>query len=195
MFPSVYLSSMSTLSRLAFLFVAVPLLELFVLIQVGEVVGVWPTIGIVVLTGFAGAALARLEGLRTLLKIREELARGHLPARAMLDGLAILIGGLLLLTPGILTDLLGFTCLLPPTRRILVRRIRRILDQKLEAGTIRIARMEGFPGDVAGGWGASASAEAQRGDRDVEQHDDPRGKAGEIVVEMEDAPGDAPSRD
>lgn len=66
---------MSTLSRLALLFIVVPLLELFILIQVGEAVGFWPTVGLVVLTGFAGAALARMEGLRILFKIRAELAR------------------------------------------------------------------------------------------------------------------------
>ena len=74
---------MSLLSRLALLFVGVPLLELFILIQLGQLIGLWPTIGLVVLTGFAGAALARLEGLRTLWSIQGELGRGHLPGHAL----------------------------------------------------------------------------------------------------------------
>ena len=106
---------MSILGRLALLFVGVPLLELFILIQLGQVVGLWPTIGLVVLTGFAGASLARLDGLRTFWKIQERLAKGQLPGSALFDGLAILLGGALLLTPGILTDISGFSFLLPLT--------------------------------------------------------------------------------
>ena len=84
---------MSLLSRLFLLFVGVPLLELFILVQVGQLVGVVPTVGLVVLTGIAGAALARWEGLRTLWRVRGELARGRLPGSALLDGFAILMGG------------------------------------------------------------------------------------------------------
>lgn len=176
---------MSFLSLLAFLFVGVPLLELFILIQMGQMVGLWPTIGLVVLTGFAGATLARLEGLRTLWRIRGELARGRLPGQALFDGMAILVGGALLLTPGILTDLLGFSFLLPPTRRFLLGRIRRSLERRLKSGAIQVTWLSGFggapgrmwePGDLAQGGGFPAPGTTDSGPR----------PAGEIVVEMED---------
>jgi UPF0716 protein FxsA len=176
---------MSFLALLGLLFVGLPLLELFILVQMGQLVGLWPTIGLVVLTGSAGAALARLEGLRTLWKIRGELARGRLPGRALFDGLAILVGGALLLTPGILTDLLGFCFLFPPTRRFLLGRIRKNLEDRLKSGDIQVTRFSGFAG--ASGWAWQAGGHGQAGDSG------PPGRAasvpkpsGEIVVEMEE---------
>ncbi len=165
---------MSLLSWLFLLFVGVPLLELFVLVQVGQWMGVWPTIGLVVLTGFAGAALARLEGLRTLWKIRGELARGRLPGNALLDGFAILLGGLLLLTPGILTDVVGFSFLLPPTRKLLVGRIRKSLERRLKSGAIRITHLGGFP--VAGGVDWDGSGQWNREFEDPVRRNRDRGR-------------------
>jgi UPF0716 protein FxsA len=169
---------MSLLSRLALLFVGIPLLELFILVRVGQVVGFWPTIGIVVATGMAGAALARLEGLRTLWKLQGELAQGRLPGSAILDSLAILVGGALLLTPGILTDFIGFSFLLPPTRKLLLGRIKKSLEGRLKAGTIQVTQMTGFPGGFGAGWSPPAQG--------------PPSRPGEIVVEAEDSPN-APS--
>jgi len=148
---------MSILSRLALLFIGVPLLELFVLIQLGQVVGLWPTIGLVVLTGFCGAALARLEGLRTIWKIQGELAHGHLPGDALLDGMAILLGGGLLLTPGILTDLVGLAFLFPPTRRPFLGRIRKSLKRRLQSGAIRVTHVGGLSGSTGFSWSQGAS--------------------------------------
>ena len=105
------------LARLLLLFVLVPLLELALLIKVGQHVGVWPTVGLVVLTGVLGASLAKQQGLLTLRQIERELEFGRIPAAQLVDGLIILIGGALLLTPGFLTDTLGLCLLLPPTRR------------------------------------------------------------------------------
>ena len=167
---------MSLLGRLFLLFVGVPLLELFILVQVGQLVGVWPTIGLVVLTGVAGAALARLEGLRTVWKVQGELARGRLPGGAMLDGLAILVGGALLLTPGILTDLVGFSCLLPPTRKILLSRVRKGLEARLKSGAIRITQV-GWSGGMEFG---RRDAGGEVGER--------LGRSGEIVIEPEEPP-------
>jgi UPF0716 protein FxsA len=167
---------MSLLGRLFLLFVGVPLLELFILVQVGQLVGVWPTVGLVVLTGVTGGALARLEGLRTLWKVRGELSKGHLPGSALLDGLAILLGGVLLLTPGILTDLVGFSFLLPPTRKILLGRIRRGLENRLKSGAIRVTHVTGFTADV---FGAPAAGE--------QRSEGPQTSSGEIVIEAEDS--------
>ena len=134
---------MSILAKLALFFVIVPLVELALLIKVGEVVGFWPTIGLVVFTGAAGAWLARLEGLRTMFKLRDDLAHGRLPGQAIMDGMAVLLGGALLLTPGIVTDVVGFSLLLPQTRRGIQRWARARLEQNIRDGSIRMTMMGG----------------------------------------------------
>ncbi|HSH76792.1 MAG TPA: FxsA family protein, partial [Longimicrobiales bacterium] len=96
---------MTMAGRLALLFVIVPILELVLLIQLGRVVGLWPTLALVLVTGVTGAALARLEGMRVLFQFRRELAAGRIPGQAVLDGISVLVGGAFLLTPGLLTDI------------------------------------------------------------------------------------------
>lgn len=129
---------MGLLAKLGLLFIGIPLLELLILIEVGQLIGLLPTIGMVVLTGAVGAVLARLEGLRTVWRIRADLARARLPADALFDGLGVLLGGALLLTPGILTDILGFSLILPPTRRVLMSRVKENMKGRLKAGTVRV---------------------------------------------------------
>jgi UPF0716 protein FxsA len=136
---------MGILGRLALLFIVVPVLELALLIRIGQVVGFWPTIGLVVLTGASGAWLARLEGLRTLWKLRDELANGRIPGQAILDGVAILIGGAFLLTPGILTDFVGFSLLLPWSRRLIQRRVQARMERALQDGTVQFSVMSSVP--------------------------------------------------
>lgn len=164
------------LSRLVLLFVLIPLVELVVLIQLGTRVGFWPTMALVVATGILGATLARAEGLRTWLAFQRELAGGRLPGGALLDGLAILVGGAFLLTPGLLTDLAGFSLLFPPTRRWLQGRARRWLDRQLESGRLRV-EMWPQPGGTTGGSGRGGP---RPGDREVGPSLDPRD---EIVQE------------
>jgi len=103
-------------ARLLFLFIAIPLLELALFIKIGGRIGLGPTLGIVFLTAVLGAWLTRRQGLRVLTGIRTELASGRLPQAALVDGLLILFAGALLLTPGFLTDTLGFLLLAPPFR-------------------------------------------------------------------------------
>lgn len=148
-------------TRLALLFVVVPLVELALLIQVGQWVGLMPTVLLVLGTGIAGAALARREGLRTLASIQASLAGGQLPGTALMDGAAILFGGALLLTPGILTDLVGFSLLAPPTRRWFARRLRGWFERQLASGNVTwtVGTSRGFgwgqgPVDGPGGGGA-----------------------------------------
>lgn len=124
------------LTRLIFLFVAVPLVELAILLQVAQVIGLVPTIALVVTTGVAGAALARHQGLRAFLAVQQELSSGRLPGRALLDGLSILVGGAFLLTPGILTDIAGFSLLLPLSRRWLQGVVKRRLERRISEGTV-----------------------------------------------------------
>jgi UPF0716 protein FxsA len=127
---------MSLLSRLAVLFVLVPIVELLLLIRIGDWIGLWPTLALVVVTGVTGAALARAEGMRVLFAFQRELAQGRLPGRALQDAIAVLIGGAFLLTPGILTDLTGFALLFPPTRRWIQARVRASLERRIRAGTV-----------------------------------------------------------
>lgn len=150
------------LARLALLFVIVPLVELVLLVQLGQAVGLAPTLLLVVATGIAGAGLARREGLRTWLAFQRELAQGRLPGTPLLDGLAVLVGGAFLLTPGILTDVAGFVLLLPPSRAWLRRRMRRWLERQIEAGTVRVVSFgSGLGGFGAfGGGGPTGSADA-----------------------------------
>ena len=104
---------------LLMLFLLVPLIEIFVMIKVGGIIGALPTVLLVVLTAVAGAALARFQGLATLQRLQATLARGETPAIEMFEGVLLLVGALLLLTPGFITDLLGFVCLVPVTRKAL----------------------------------------------------------------------------
>jgi UPF0716 protein FxsA len=117
--------------RLLALFVFVPLLDLAILVRLGGLLGFWPTIALVVVTGTVGAILARSQGLRVLTGIRTEMSVGQVPSSRLFDGLLVLIGGTLLLTPGLLTDLVGFLLLLPPSRAwvkgILRRRVERMV--------------------------------------------------------------------
>jgi UPF0716 protein FxsA len=127
------------LARLFLLFIILPILDLTVLVKLGGSIGFWPTLTLVLLTGAAGAALARAEGLRVLKLVQRELAAGRVPGSALLDGVAILAGGLLLLTPGFITDVMGLALLLPPTRRWVKRVVRRWFEEQLDTGRAHIS--------------------------------------------------------
>ena len=99
------------------LFVIMPVLELYLLIRVGQWLGAWPTVGLVFLTAAVGISLLRHQGFSTLHIVRTRLEAGELPAREMVEGLLLVVGGAMFLAPGFITDLIGFICLLPPTRR------------------------------------------------------------------------------
>ena len=114
-----YVARMNPFPVLLLLFLLVPLTEIYFLIVVGGWIGALPTIALVVLTALIGATLARHQGLVTLQRVQASMARGELPAIEMLEGALLLVGGLLLLTPGFFTDAAGFICLLPLTRRAL----------------------------------------------------------------------------
>lgn len=105
---------------LVFLFLVVPFIEIYLLIQVGQQIGALPTIALCVLTAVVGGLLLRQQGARTLQRARRNLERGELPAGELLEGLALAVGGALLVTPGFATDAVGFVCLIPQTRAWLV---------------------------------------------------------------------------
>ncbi len=120
--------------RLLALFIVVPLVDLAILVRLGQAIGLWPTLALVVATGTAGAFLARSQGLRVLRGIRTEMSVGQVPSTRLLDGLLVLIGGTLLLTPGLLTDLAGFLLLLPPSRSRLKEMLRRRVETMVRSG-------------------------------------------------------------
>jgi UPF0716 protein FxsA len=121
--------------RLLALFVIVPLVDLAILVRLGQALGFWPTIGLVVATGTVGAFLARSQGLAVLRGIRTELSVGQVPSTRLLDGVMVLVGGALLLTPGLLTDLAGFLLLLPFSRAPLRAVLRRRAEAMVRSGT------------------------------------------------------------
>ncbi|MFE8073249.1 FxsA family protein [Marinobacteraceae bacterium S3BR75-40.1] len=101
------------------LFIVLPILETVVLIKVGGIIGAWPTVGLVLLTAMIGASMLKQQGLATLLRANQRLESGELPAREVAEGFLLAIGGALLLTPGFITDAIGFLCLAPGSRHLL----------------------------------------------------------------------------
>ena len=113
------------------LFIAVPLLEIYVLVKVGGLLGPFWTITAVISTAIVGAILVRLQGAATIGRLRIALAQGELPARTIIEGFLLLVAGVLLLTPGFFTDFIGFFCLIPSTRMLLVSWALKVLLPKM----------------------------------------------------------------
>lgn len=126
------------LGRLILLFTIVPLAELYILIKIGGYIGGLNTVLLVFLTAVLGAFLARLEGLRTLQQIQLSLSQGQIPAEELIDGVLILFGGILLITPGVLTDLFALVLLFPFTRTHFKRWLRRRFDRMVASGNARL---------------------------------------------------------
>lgn len=125
--------------KLALLFTVVPTLELALLIFIGTQIGVLWTTAIVILTGFTGAWLAKREGGGVLRKLRADLKRGLPPASRIAEGVMVLIGGLLLVTPGIMTDVVGFALIIPFTRRLIAPVLLRFIVRQI-TGNEELAR-------------------------------------------------------
>lgn len=146
------------LFRLILLFTLLPLVELTLLLRIGEWLGAGPTIGLVIATGVAGAWLARKEGGRTWRRVQEELSAGRMPGDELLQALLVFVAGLVLVTPGVLTDAAGLLLLFRPTRELVARRIRANFASRVQLRTV------GFPGGPAG-FDAGAGTAAGDGDR------------------------------
>lgn len=116
---------MSLFQVILFLFILIPILEIYLLFTVGSLIGAVPTIMLIILTAVLGTYLLRVQGLATLQKAQTSLNQGQLPADALFEGILLLIGGALLLTPGFFTDAVGFACLLPGLRHLLIKLLRR----------------------------------------------------------------------
>ena len=113
------------MGRLLLLFIAVPAVELILLIEIGQRIGTLATIWLIIVTGIVGASLARRQGISTLARLRRDLDGGRLPAEAIVDGVLILVAGAVLITPGVLTDLFGFLLLVPACRGLVKRSLKR----------------------------------------------------------------------
>lgn len=118
---------------LLLLFIVIPVVEMWVLIQVGSRIGAWTTIGLVLLTAMIGLALLKRQGLATLMRANRRMEAGEMPAQEMVEGIFLAVGGALLLTPGFITDALGFCCLIPGVRQVLIGRLLNNVIQQVAA--------------------------------------------------------------
>jgi UPF0716 protein FxsA len=119
------------LPRLFLLFVTVPVVELFLFLVIGQRIGIAATFAIILLTGFIGAYLAKSQGIKALARYQESLAQGRLPHEAIIDSLLILVAGVLLLTPGFLTDSIGFALLAPSIRNVIRGRLEKSIKERI----------------------------------------------------------------
>lgn len=118
--------------RLLILFILVPIAELALLIEIGKAIGTWPTIAIIVVTGIIGSYLLKWQGVSTWRKFHQNLSRGGFPGDTIIEGVLILVGGAFLLTPGIVTDALGFILLIPQSRALVVKAVKAYLKKKFD---------------------------------------------------------------
>lgn len=127
--------------KLLLLFVVVPAVELVLLIEIGGRIGTLATLALIVVTGIVGASLARRQGVGVIRVIQEEMNSGRLPTESLVDAAFILVAGALLVTPGILTDAVGFLCLVPAFRRHARHVLRRRFEQAAREGRIRVQQV------------------------------------------------------
>jgi len=123
---------------LAVVFIGMPLLEIAVFIEVGGMIGVWPTIGLTIATALAGSLMLRHQGLTALMRARAQMDRGELPARELFEGTFLVLAGALLLVPGFVTDAVGLLLFFPPFRHLLRQLIARQVAAKAARGEARI---------------------------------------------------------
>jgi len=119
-----------TVFYLFLIFTLVPLIELSLLIKVGSLMGLWRTVAIILITGLGGAYLAKAQGFSTIDAIKLDIAKGRFPAERLLDGAIILFGAALLITPGLITDLIGILCMFPSSRKLFKTPLKKYLKNK-----------------------------------------------------------------
>ena len=154
--------------RLLLLFILTPLIELWLLMLVSEHLGPATTIWLVLLTGFVGASLARRQGLQTWLAIQRDTQQGKMPAASLVDAMMIFVAGVLLITPGMMTDVVGFSLLVPPVRAFLRKRFQDSI--KVQAAASVQGFGAGFPGTPPGPAGNEQKPASANDVIDVEYH-------------------------
>lgn len=159
------------------MFIAIPIIEIGLFIEIGGWIGLWPTLAIVIVTAFAGTTLLRLQGLAVLQRAQESTARNELPVQEVFDGLCLLIAGVLLLTPGFFTDAAGFLLFVPPFRRFVAMSIGRWLVRSgkisVSAGGFAGGRPGSGPGSGPGAGHGGRPAGGPVIDGDFEEVDPP----------------------
>lgn len=110
------------------LFIIVPIIEITVLMQVGELIGAWPTVAIVIVSAWLGAKYVRQQGLATLQSVQTKMAQGEMPSSEIVTGLMLLVAGVLLVTPGFVTDIFGLSLLVPNVRQALANRVQKQIE-------------------------------------------------------------------
>lgn len=136
------------MGRLLLLFVALPALELALLIELGSRIGTGATLALIAVTGVVGASLARRQGLGVIRELQRETDAGRLPAGALVDGVILLVAAALLVTPGVVTDAVGFLCLVPAFRQWVKRQAFRRFEGAVREGRVHVVHVDG---GVAGG--------------------------------------------
>ncbi|MCW8330667.1 membrane protein FxsA [Photobacterium sp. SDRW27] len=147
-------------SVLLFLFIVVPIVEIALFVQVGGFLGMWPTIALVLVTAIVGASLVRSQGIATLMSVQSRLQKGELPAQQIVEGVMLAVSGVLLLTPGFMTDALGMLVLLPAPRAMLAKQLMsRVKVQGMASGS-------GFSAGFGGGQGFNGQSPFEHHDSD-----------------------------
>ncbi|NRA22200.1 MAG: FxsA family protein [Gammaproteobacteria bacterium] len=130
------------------IFIIIPIIEITLLINVGQLIGAWYTVGLVLLSAFVGVNMLRYQGLATLSRAQQKMARGEMPQQEMIEGLVLAVGGALLITPGFLTDFIGFCCLMPLTRMGFINIAKRRFSSKVaSAGLSGVHHHQGYSVD------------------------------------------------
>ncbi len=160
---------------LAVALLVLPILEIYVIIQVGQVIGAWQTVALLVFESALGAWIVKREGRRAWYALNETFRSGRLPGRELADAALVLVGGTLLLTPGFVTDVFGFFFVLPFTRPIARRALSAAVSRRMQQSVAYRA------GDRSGRYGGSAPRWAHRGTREPGHGDEGRIVPGEVV--------------
>jgi UPF0716 protein FxsA len=124
--------------RLILIFIVVPLMEILLLIEIGSRIGTLNTISIIILTGILGGYMMRQQGFAILANIRMDFSQGRMPTGELINGALVLVGGILLLTPGFFTDAVGFVLLIPGSRAFVRKKIQLLIQRKIDSGDIHI---------------------------------------------------------
>jgi UPF0716 protein FxsA len=120
--------------------IIIPACEIGILLFSGKTIGIIPTILLIIATGIAGAWLAKKQGLEAIRKVQQEMSFGNIPGESIIDGLCILVGGLLLLSPGFVTDLTGFILLVPSTRKFVKPLLQKAISKRIDQNRFKIIR-------------------------------------------------------
>jgi UPF0716 protein FxsA len=159
------------MGNLLLLFIVVPAVELGLLIEIGKLIGVFETVAIIVLTGAIGASMARNQGLMVLSRLNQQLAAGEMPADTLVDGIMILVAAALLVTPGVLTDIFGFLCLVPGFRARVKGALMRRFEKAVMENRVHVHMS-------TGSGGAGFESVSRTPEREIKDITPPRGGDG-----------------